>query len=334
VPIGIAVFGAGRIGAVHARNIACHENARLAGIADIDRAASAALAAVTAGRVDTVENFLADPGVDAVAIATPTGTHVELIRQAAAAKKHIFCEKPISMDVRTTIEAAEAARKAGVILQIGFQRRFDRDFLRAREAIDSGELGEVRYMRLVGRDRTLPPIEYLRTSGGQYKDQMIHDFDAARWFMQPQEVHEVQATGSALADPRVAEAGDVDTAVACLRFSNGAIAVVEAAREAAYGYDTRTELHGSRGLLLNGYEGFKNGQILDASLLSQHNDSFVTRFADAYRLEIDDFIDAVQSGRAPRVGAGDALQALRIAIAADRSWHSGRAVKLVDVEGA
>lgn len=332
-PLGVAVFGAGRMGVVHARNIARNTGARLAGLADVDRDAAERAVASTGGRVDTVENFLSDPFVDAVVIATPTGTHADLIIESALAKKQIFCEKPVSLDIATTIEAIQACNRAGVILQIGFQRRFDRDFLNARRVIDNGELGAVRFVRLVSRDRTLPPIAYVRTSGGQYKDQMVHDFDAARWLLAPATVDEVVATGNAVIDPEIGACGDVDTAVALLRFSSGAIALLDVSREAAYGYDVRTEIHGSAGMLLTGDEGMKTGTLLDSSYVKPQTDSFITRFADAYRTEIQEFVDAAVKHTKPRADGNDALQALRIAIAADRSRKSGCAIKLADVEG-
>jgi len=333
-PIGVAVFGAGRMGAVHAGNITHNQNATLIGIADVDRSAAQRALGSNGARVDSVESFLADPQVDAVVIATPTDTHAELIVKSATANKQIFCEKPISLDIATTVDAIRACERAGVILQIGFQRRFDRDFVNVHAAISEGKLGEVRFIRLVSRDRMLPPIAYVQTSGGQYKDQMIHDFDAARWLLAPATVQEVSAVGSALADPAIGECGDVDTAVALLRFSNGAIALLDVSREAAYGYDVRAEVHGSRGMLLAGDDGMASGRVLDESFVKPQTDSFVTRFSDAYRLELQDFIEAAATRKKPRVDGNDALQALRIAVAADRSRRSGCVVKLADVDGA
>ncbi len=331
--VGIAVFGAGRIGAVHAANLARHvPGATLAGVADtIPSAAQRLVRELGAGRVDSIENFLSDADVAGVVIATPTGTHAEIVAAAAAAGKHVLCEKPISMDVAHTVAAAQAAEAAGIILQVGFQRRFDAEFAKARDLIESGALGEVRFVRLVGRDRSMPPIAYIRTSGGQFRDQMIHELDAARWLMGPAEVDEVYATGSALVDAEVGASGDVDTAVACLRFSNGAIAVIDSSREAAYGYDSRAEVHGSRGMFLAGGERLPNGEILDGRYVSPDTESFIERFAGAYRAELIDFLDAIRTGRAPRAGAGDALMALRVALAADRSLREKRAVKLADI---
>jgi myo-inositol 2-dehydrogenase / D-chiro-inositol 1-dehydrogenase len=328
----VAVFGVGRMGRVHAENLLKDGNAKLAGVADVDAAAAERLVRdLGHGRVDTVDGFLRDPAVDAVIIATPTPTHAGLVTRAAAARKPIFCEKPISLEVGTTLEAIQACKDTGVVLQIGFQRRYDRDFERARNAIETGRLGETRFIRLVSRDRTPPPISYISTSGGQYKDQMVHDFDAARWLLAPAVVEEVTAVGSAVIDRAIAEAGDVDTAVALLRFSNGAIAVLDDSREAIYGYDVRVEIHGSGGMLLIGGDGMTDGTLLDASFLKPQKDSFISRFSEAYRCEIADFVEIVANGKRPRVTGDDALQALRIAIAADRSLKEGRTVKLSDV---
>ncbi len=331
--IGLAVFGAGRIGAVHVRNAARNvPGAHLVGIADLDRTAARRLAdAEGIDRIDDVEAFLDDPAVRGVVIATPTGTHAELIAQAAKAGKHILCEKPIALDLAATKSAALRAEQAAVILQVGFQRRFDAEFLRARSSVEAGALGDLRFLRLVGRDHRMPPVAYLRTSGGQFKDQMVHEFDLARWIMSPIEVDEVFATGSALIDPSIAGFGDVDTSLVVLRFSSGAIGVIDDSREAIYGYDVRGEIHGSKGLMLVGAGRLRTGELLGAEQATPNVESFIERFADAYRDEVVDFVAAMRERRAPRVGATDALEALRIAIAADRSLRAQRPVSLAGV---
>jgi myo-inositol 2-dehydrogenase/D-chiro-inositol 1-dehydrogenase len=332
--IGLAVFGAGRIGAVHARNAARHvPGAHLVGIADIDRAAAERLAEeVGVDRVDDAQALLDDPTVHGVIIATPTGTHAELIARAAGAGKHILCEKPISLSLAATRSAIDSAQRSSVILQVGFQRRFDEEFARARKLVEDGAIGDPRFLRLVGRDHRAPSIAYLQTSGGQFKDQMVHEFDLARWLLEPNDVEEVYATGSALVDSRLAEIGDVDTSLAVLRFASGAIGVIDDSREAVYGYDVRGELHGSKGMMLVGYARLRNGELLDAQHATPDVESFIERFADAYRAEVVDFVGAIREGRAPRVGARDALEALRIAIAADRSLRLRRPVKLAEVD--
>ena len=331
--LGLAVFGAGRIGALHVRNAARHvTGARLVGVADVDRAAAQRVVVDTGvDRVDDVENLLADRAVHAVIIATPTHTHAALIAQAANAGKHIFCEKPISLRLAETRAAADNAKKAGVILQVGFQRRFDQEFMQARRLVEDGSIGDVRFLRLVGRDHRMPSSAYLRTSGGQFKDQMVHEFDLARWLMAPIAIDEVYATGSALVDPTIATFGDIDTSLVVLRFSGGSIGVIDDSREAVYGYDVRGEIHGSKGMMLVGQARLRNGELLDATHAQVDSDSFIERFADAYRTELVDFVRAIRDQRAPRVGALDALEALRIAIAADRSLHTQRPVKLLEV---
>ncbi len=331
--IGLAVFGAGRIGTVHARNAAQRvPGARLIGIADLDRGAALRLAsALRVDRVDDVSTLLADPQVQGVIVATPTDTHADLVVLAADAGKHILCEKPISAMLGATIAAAQRAMRAGVVLQVGFQRRFDAEFANARRAVVDGSIGALRFLRLVGRDHRMPSLAYLETSGGQFKDQMLHEFDLARWLFAPLAVEEVYATGSALIDPALADFGDIDTSVVVLRFSNGAIGVIDDAREAIYGYDVRGELLGSKGMLLVGHARLQNGTLLGAESATPAVESFVEHFANAYRDELADFVDAIQQRREPRVGAGDALEALRIAIAAERSLRSQRPVRLAEV---
>src|SRR5579872_3532297 len=227
--IGLAVIGAGRIGAVHVRSVARHvPGAELVGISDVDLPAAQRLADdVGIGRVADVQSFLDDPAVRGVIIATPTDTHAGLIDRALQAGKHILCEKPISLRIAETNAADIAARSAGVVLQVGFQRRFDPEFSRARSIVQNGELGHARFLRLVGRDHRVPSLAYLRTSGGQFTDQMVHEFDLARWLLSPLEVEEVYATGSALIAPALGDFGDVDTSVVVLRFSGGVIGVID-----------------------------------------------------------------------------------------------------------
>jgi len=328
-PIGLAVFGAGRIGTVHAHNAANLPDVKLVGVADIDRAAAQRLVDTTnAGRVDSAAAFLTDPSVSGVVIATPTASHAALIEQAAAFDKHVLCEKPISLDLATTQAAIARAQRAKIILQVGFQRRFDAQFQFARRSVESGELGTPRFLRLVGRDHRMPSLDYLRTSGGQFKDQMIHEFDLARWLMAPAFVVEVFAAGSAVIEPALAQFGDADTTVAVLRFNSGALGIIDGSREAVYGYDVRGEIVGSKGMVLFGDERLTSGKVLDTSAATAEVESFVERFEVAYRAELADFVDAIAGERAPRVGGSDALDALRLAEAATRSFQEHRPITL------
>jgi myo-inositol 2-dehydrogenase/D-chiro-inositol 1-dehydrogenase len=250
---------------------------------------------------------------------------------AAAAGKNVLCEKPIALSLAETQRAAASAERAGIILQVGFQRRFDREFIQAHDLVTSGKLGNPRFVRLVGRDHYIPPVSYLRTSGGQFKDQMIHEFDLARWLLSPRIVEEVYATGSALIEPSIDRFGDVDTSLAVLRFSGGVLAVIDASREAAYGYDVRGEIHGSKGMVLIGQGRLRTNELLDERSATPEVESFNERFVDAYRDEVVDFVEAIANKRSPRVGAQDSLEALRIAEAADRSLRMQRPVKLAEV---
>jgi myo-inositol 2-dehydrogenase / D-chiro-inositol 1-dehydrogenase len=331
--LGLAVIGAGRIGAVHARNVARGvPGAHLVGVADADASLAARVVdEIGAGRVDSVDGLLADPAVAGVIVATPTETHAVIVAEAARSRKHILCEKPISLRLDATRAAIADAAKSGVILQVGFQRRFDEAFAGAERAVRRGDLGSIRFVRLVGRDHRMPSIAYLRTSGGQYRDQMIHEFDTARWLLAPHRVEEVSATGSALVEPSIASFGDVDTSVACLKFDGGQIAVIDDSRETAYGYDVRAEIHGSAGMLLVGHGRFADGVVAGLALAEPEHASFIERFAQAYKDEAASFARAIAERIAPLVCGEDALEALRIAIAADRSLREKRTVRLSEV---
>jgi myo-inositol 2-dehydrogenase / D-chiro-inositol 1-dehydrogenase len=332
-PIGLAVFGAGRIGAVHVRSVARHvPGAYLVGVADLDERAAHRLADETGtGRVGDVASFFDDKAVQGVIIATPTDTHAQLIQQATRAGKHILCEKPISQNLAETSAADIDANAAGVILQVGFQRRFDPEFARAHARVMNGDLGQPRFVRLVGRDHRMPSLAYLKTSGGQFTDQMIHEFDLARWLLSPLEIDEVYATGSALIAPALQDFGDVDTSLVVLRYKGGALGVIDDSREAIYGYDVRAEIQGSKGLVLVGHQRLESGALIGSASATPDVESFVERFAEAYRAEVQDFVEAIRERRAPLVGARDAYEALRIALAANRSVRVHRPVKLTEV---
>ncbi|UCF09958.1 MAG: Gfo/Idh/MocA family oxidoreductase, partial [Candidatus Bipolaricaulota bacterium] len=195
--------------------------------------------------------ILGSDRVDAVFICTSTDTHAQLIEAAAAAGKHIFCEKPIALDLPSIDRALAAVEAAGVKLQIGFNRRFDPNFREARERVAAGDIGTPNLLRITSRDPAPPPISYIESSGGIFLDMTIHDFDMARYIMRD-EVHELFAQGAARIDPRIGEAGDVDTATVALRFASGALGIIENSRQATYGYDQRLEVLGDKGRVLVG----------------------------------------------------------------------------------
>jgi myo-inositol 2-dehydrogenase/D-chiro-inositol 1-dehydrogenase len=247
--VNFGIIGAGRIGKVHAETLAFRlPEARILAIADVNREAAQAVAARCGIPVvaRSSAEILDDPRIDAVLICSSTDTHAELIVQAARAGKHIFCEKPISVTLGPIDCALAAVAAAGVKLQIGFNRRFDANFARVRQAIASGEIGFPRMLHIISRDPAPPPLSYIRGSGGMFMDMTIHDFDMAR-FLTGDEVEEIYTAGAVMVDPGIGEAGDLDTALIVLRFRNGVIGTIDNCRQAAYGYDQRVEILGSEG---------------------------------------------------------------------------------------
>jgi myo-inositol 2-dehydrogenase/D-chiro-inositol 1-dehydrogenase len=245
----IGLIGAGRIGRVHTLSIMNHlPQVELHGITDIEGHRAAEWAAQTG--ISTVygdyRELLADHEIDAVLICSSTDTHADIAIAAAAAGKHIFCEKPVDLTVEKVEAVIAAAKKAGVKLQTGFNRRFDHNFRKVKELIDDGTIGELQVLKIASRDPAPPPIEYVRVSGGMFMDMTIHDFDMAR-FLTGSEADEVYAAAACMVDPAIAEAGDVDTALITIRFKNGVICVIDNSRKAAYGYDQRVEALGSGG---------------------------------------------------------------------------------------
>ena len=296
----VGLLGAGRIGQVHAATIAYRvPGAQLVAVADVNEAAAQACAAKyhintsSSNPLDVVNH----PDVEAVLICTSTDTHVQLIEAAARAGKPVFCEKPIALNLPDVDRALEAVEKAGVALQIGFNRRFDANFLRVRHAVETGEIGQPHILHIVSRDPAPPPLAYVRVSGGLFVDMSIHDFDMAR-FLIGSEVDEVFVQAGVNVDPGIGEAGDVDTAVTLLRFANGVIGTIDNSRKAVYGYDQRVEVFGSGGAVhtLNNYP---NSTVLSTAQ-SIHRDLphnfFLERYVDSYAVEIAQFVEAVQTG--------------------------------------
>ena len=308
--IGLGVAGLGRIGLMHAENLAGPvPSAALVRVVDADEAR-----ARTAGQqldVDwstSYEDLLADPEVHGVVIATPTALHVEMVERAAAAGKHIFCEKPISLDLSSTLAAIDVARAAA-------------------ERIHAGELGDVYFFRATLRDKQPPPMEYIKASGGFFVDVTIHDLDAARWLVG--EIEEVTAHGAALSDPAFEAAGDVDNAVVVLRFANGALGVIDESRVAGYGYDCSTEVLGSRATVRVGdHRRTGAAWLTPGTAAVDWVEDFTERFPQAYALELEEFALSIRDGRAPAVTGEDGLAAFVLAQACERSYREQRTVKL------
>ena len=330
--MGIALLGAGRLGAAHAWTLAGFPEARLAVVADPQPAARSVAVALGARFAHDPEAAIHDPEVEAVVIVTPTGTHAALIEAAARAGKAIFCEKPIALDPESTQRALAVVRETGVPLQIGFQRRYDPGFAEARRAIAAGELGRLHLLRSVSHDPYPPPLHYIPGCGGQFVDMTIHDLDVAR-FLTGSEVAAVSAVGARLG-PRAdafRAANDWDTTVLTLRFGDGALGSIVNSRQAGYGYDVHTEVLGDRGGLRVGYE--RHTPITRYDRSGAHHDYvpyFPERFAQAYARELQAFVAAVR-GREPVTPTGaDGLAALRAALAATESARRDGA--WVDVE--
>jgi predicted dehydrogenase len=324
--LGIGLAGLGRMGRIHARNLVARcASAGLACVYDADAVRAQALADELGVPCAASFDELLDRS-EAVAIATPTGTHAPLSVLAARAARPVFCEKPISLDRHATLDTLEAVRQAGVPFQVGFHRRFDPDWVAAAERIHAGELGEVTLFRTSLRDMTPPRPEYLAGSGGFFVDVTVHDLDVARWLVG--EVVEVTAHGTA-ADPAFAEIGDIDTAVVVLRFESGALGVIDNSRGARYGYECSTEVMGSAATARidaphrRGYEWRTPG--LAAHELPR---DFEERYPWAYAAELDAFARCVRDGTPPRVTGIDALAAFDLARAAEESWRTGRPVSL------
>ena len=323
----MAVLGAGRIGSIHARNIAASGKAMLVAISDPDAAAAARVAVETGANVAAIDAVLADRTIDAIAVCTPTDTHADLIERAVTAGKAVFCEKPVDLSSERIVRCLAVVAKSGRPLMIGFNRRFDPSFAAVKARIGHGEIGNVELVTILSRDPSPPPIDYVRRSGGLFRDMMIHDLDMAR-FLLGEEPVEVFAYGSALVDAAIGQAGDVDTAVCVLKTKSGKIANISNSRRATYGYDQRIEVHGSKGMLAAGNRtqttvtmAGGDGYTSDPAL-----PFFLERYADAYRNELAAFIAAVGKGVAPDPSGQDGLKAQRLADAATESAKSGARV--------
>lgn len=327
VRIGLA--GLGRMGRIHAANLSARcASAELACVSDADpdvaRQVGEQLGVPWA---ESYEDILADETVDAVAIATPTQAHAELCVRASQAGKHVFCEKPISLDRRATVETIATVRAAGVTFQVGFHRRFDPDWVAAVDRMRAGELGEVYLFRTSLRDMTPPKVEFLAGSGGFFVDVTIHDLDTARWMVG--EIVEVSAHGTAVSDPGFAEIGDIDTAVVVLRFENGALGVIDNSRAAGYGYECSTEVMGRNATVRIDHPQYRHYEWRTPGWAAHGlARDFEQRYPDAYAEELECFARSVRDGLPPRVTAYDALAAFDLARAADQSWRSGRTVRV------
>jgi myo-inositol 2-dehydrogenase/D-chiro-inositol 1-dehydrogenase len=278
-------------------------------------------------------DVLKHPDIHAVLICSSTDTHAKIIEEAAAAGKHIFCEKPIDHDLSRIDSALAAANRAGVLLQIGFNRRFDANYQRVRQAVESGEIGEPHLMHIISRDPGPPPIEYIRVSGGIFLDMTIHDFDMAR-FLIGSEVEEVYAAGAVRVDREIGEAGDLDTAIITVKFANGVIATIDNSRRAVYGYDQRVEVFGSGGSVsvTNNYPNAATIQTMETVRRDLPLNFFLDRYIDSYLREVDQFLKAVLNGSPVPVSGADGRVPVVMARAARKSYEENRPVRTDEIE--
>jgi myo-inositol 2-dehydrogenase/D-chiro-inositol 1-dehydrogenase len=270
--------------------------------------------------------ILNDREIDAVFICSSTDTHSPISVEAAKAGKHIFCEKPIDHDL-TKIEAVlKAVREAGVKYQVGFNRRFDRNFRHVQGVVASGGVGDVQIVKVTSRDPAAPPISYVKVSGGIFVDMTIHDFDMVR-YLSGSEVTEVSVFGACLVDPEIGNVGDVDTCIISLKFANGALGVIDNSRQAVYGYDQRVEVFGSKGMISADNETANNTTWYTAERVTKEKPLwfFLERYNDAFIQEETEFVAACLNGKDTPVGSFDGLQPVKIAIAAKKSWELGGA---------
>jgi len=326
----VAVIGAGRIGRIHAHNAIREPRLNLRHVVDPVAEAAEKLASETGAAVATLDEALGDPDVAGIVVASSTDTHLDISRRALAVGKAVFCEKPIDLDLALARAAADALDAPGARLFMGFNRRFDPNFANLHARLRAGELGALETLHIVSHDPAPPPIAYVRVSGGLFRDMTIHDFDMARWLLGEEPV-QVYATGAALIDPKVAEAGDIDTAKVLLRTASGKICMISNSRRSGYGYDQRIEAFCARGLLRAGnvqettVEAWSEGGTAGAPL----QNFFLDRYAAAYSREMAHFADLITGeASAPGVGYRDAVAALTLAEAALASLNERRIVEV------
>lgn len=329
--ITVGVIGAGRIGKLHVENMLQLPNILVKTISDpmLESAQAWGHERGIQQIVPDPQLLLNDPEIDAVFICSPTDTHVELIKAAAKQGKHIFCEKPISFSDTETLEAYKAIKEANVKVQIGFNRRFDKNYARVQQCVANHSIGQLHILKITSRDPEPPSLDYVKRSGGLFMDMTIHDFDMAR-FASGSEVTEVFVTGGALVNPKIAEVNDIDTAVISLKFANGAVGVIDNSREAVYGYDQRIEAFGSKGAAESRNEQETTVKLSTAESVSEDQPLhfFLERYNDAYICEIRAFFETILTDTKPPCTFEDGIMAQRIAQAAKESYETKKPVSV------
>jgi myo-inositol 2-dehydrogenase / D-chiro-inositol 1-dehydrogenase len=335
--IKVGIIGAGRIGKLHTENLVKNfVNVEVNAIADVfadqvkDWAASLGVKNVYAD----YKEILNDPEIDAVLICSSTNTHSIITVEAAEAGKHIFCEKPVDLNVEKINAALEAVKKAGVKFQVGFNRRFDHNFKKVKELVNEGKVGDVHIVKVTSRDPQPPSLDYVKVSGGIFLDMTIHDFDMVR-YLTGSDVEEVFTNAAVLVDPAIGEAGDVDTVIISLKFKSGAIGVIDNSRRAAYGYDQRVEIFGSKGgvTVSNDTDSSAILSTVDGVFADKPKYFFLERYKDSFVSEMKGFFDAIQNDTETPVTGVDGLEPVLIGLAARKSYEEGRPVKISEIRG-
>ncbi len=333
--LNIGIIGAGRIGKVHMASITYNvPTARVLGITDVFKDGLQELADKYGipKIYNDYKEMLADDEIDAVLVCSSTDTHADISIEAAEAGKHVFCEKPVDLTPEKVKAVIAAVEKAGVKLQVGFNRRFDHNFAHVRSLINDGKVGNLELIKITSRDPEPPSAEYAAVSGGMFPDMTIHDFDMAR-FLAGSDVTEVYVNATCLVDPAIGEAGDVDTAIINLKFANGALGVIDNSRRAAYGYDQRIEVFGSLGAAMAANDTPTNVTVMNADGVSTDKPLyfFLERYMQSFRDEMIQFVDAVQNDKPTPTTGLDGLNSILVALAAKKSVAEGRAVKISEI---
>ncbi|MGI6636630.1 MAG: inositol 2-dehydrogenase [Christensenellales bacterium] len=333
--LNIGIIGAGRIGNVHAESITYHiPEAHIVMVSDVDENKARTLAqrlSIPQWSAD-YRDIIHHPDIDAVLVCSPTNTHADISIEAAQAKKHIFCEKPVDLTVEKILAAKAVVEANGVQMQIGFNRRFDHNHEKVRDIAASGALGKVEIVKITSRDPAPPPPEYAAASGGLFMDMMIHDFDMAG-FLAGSAVKDVYAQGTVLVDPAIGAAGDIDTAIVTLTFENGALGVIDNSRRAAYGYDQRVEVFGEKGMAANENDCDTTVRVATAQGVTTDKPQyfFLERYMGSFIKEMKAFVAAVRDGTPTPVTIDDALTPVLLALAAQKSMAEGRRVSVQEI---
>lgn len=321
----VALFGVGRIGQIHGKNLASLAGVKLKAVYDPITENAKAFAGQFQAEYKTEQQIFDDPSIEALVIASPTSTHSELLRQAAAHKKAVFCEKPIDLSLAEAKNCEKIVLAAKIPCMLGFQRRFDPTFRRAKTALEQGLLGKAEILIITSRDPGAPPVEYLKQSGGIFRDMLIHDFDIANWIFDHDRPLALSAFGACLTDPKIASVPDIDSAIVNIQTAQGCLIQINASRRAAYGYDQRFEILGEKAMA-QCFNHHPTETVFSDQVAVHHEKPehfFLQRYKEAYRLEMEHFFSQLQSGRPFDVTIEDGVKAQALAEAATQSWQKG-----------